>query len=694
MDQDINIYTNGPIHYIRMPLTYQNELMVIHLFSDCHDNINQSSMNSMYLHELVDQTLSHYQETHSDMTIDIMAEYGFGRIQSHHVKEELYRNNNMPIFLFENYFLSKGCFIRPVHETAKSNYPNARFHNADFRYTLLYNLQSVIRIGGEDTIHPLLDKTYETIKPYLQLDKLPKDKIDKTLDLIREQDIVLNDEIMLLVVNALRATFNRDTFLKSELQLLKNALDSYPVAMQVNATRSLEPEFKNLNQLINDMYLLDWVHYMMSSFDQHIKPECDRLNCNLTVSDLDNMSFHNRSKCLILFFTFYYDFVQTNLFNLNTLTVVSLHKTNYIKYRLDRMFLKVVPYVRTTLFDIFNTMWTNLIQKVDSFDSVYVSDFRRLIINFYIVCRLFKKGTTHSILYFGAQHIIDIITLISMLDLFDTKEIIPYKNQLNEQMDKRSYSQCQMLNVKRDTRDRVYLPFDTKSSTSKSILLLSENSILNKTNILIPSFKINFTHDIQSDRLTRLKRLFILPENSKKATCFLGKVLDTYKHFINEPECRDEMVYVIAKHHWFNRLVSLPVLRDIADHTPLSLIKLDTYMIKIMKDLSEGFALEWYDAFYDTVHDLIQTTAKNAGINISETTPSYWKLIVLKTFRKNVLRQKIDDYFDKNKVFDLSTDYDSLVQSINKYLSVFQEVMKYELINEMRMKLNSLFYKK
>ena len=42
-------------------------------------------------------------------------------------------------------------------------------------------------------------------------------------------------------------------------------------------------------------------------------------------------------------------------------------------------------------------------------------------------------------------------------------------------------------------------------------------------------------------------------------------------------------------------------------------------------------------------------------------------------------------------ILDLSTEYDTLIQSISTYISPFQDVIKYELIKEMRMKLNSLF---
>lgn len=124
----------GPYSYVKFPLIRKDtgRTVVLHLFSDVHRRMTTCKEDSIFLHELIDRTLEKHKE--DGVKIDIFAEYGFGQTLYDTKQKKL--DTTQYISLFNSYYLSQECLYRPRHPQCQIHYPNARFHNGDFRSTL------------------------------------------------------------------------------------------------------------------------------------------------------------------------------------------------------------------------------------------------------------------------------------------------------------------------------------------------------------------------------------------------------------------------------------------------------------------------------------------------------------------------------------------------------------------------------
>ena len=112
------------------------------MFGDRHTRDEACENKSYLLEQVVENTIT----KNRDIMIDVFLEVGYGSvlldvndIEQFSKKESEPRRleNNIYIESFQNYFVnSADCFVSPRRPTCEKRYPNARFHNIDFRDTL------------------------------------------------------------------------------------------------------------------------------------------------------------------------------------------------------------------------------------------------------------------------------------------------------------------------------------------------------------------------------------------------------------------------------------------------------------------------------------------------------------------------------------------------------------------------------
>jgi hypothetical protein len=166
-------HITGPVSYQKIVLTNLNK--IIHLFGDRHYRKEECKNDSYLLEHVTEKTIDTTTED-----IDVFYEIGYGYLlmdefllrkslrfelkylktlgRTHPDYVYLYKRYNKKKITTElpnssyfdsfiNYFLNKAdCFMKPRRPTCNQRYPNARFHNIDFRTTLQAECNDLLNV--------------------------------------------------------------------------------------------------------------------------------------------------------------------------------------------------------------------------------------------------------------------------------------------------------------------------------------------------------------------------------------------------------------------------------------------------------------------------------------------------------------------------------------------------------------------
>ena len=161
------------------------------MFGDRHRRDEVCENKSYLLEQVVENTIT----KNRDITIDVFLEVGYGSVLlddndieqfSKKEREPRRLNNNFYIDSFENYFVnSADCFVSPRQPTCSERYPNARFHNIDFRDTLRSECIELLThikftypglsplFNGKYYLFQLYDSIFPTLQSLLKVAKGP-----------------------------------------------------------------------------------------------------------------------------------------------------------------------------------------------------------------------------------------------------------------------------------------------------------------------------------------------------------------------------------------------------------------------------------------------------------------------------------------------------------------------------------------
>ena len=483
MTEETQQRINGPVHYVKCPLTRRDNdrTIVLHLFSDMHSPSTNCRQDSVFLHELINTTLSHYQER-DDEKIDIFTELGFGEALHEQERRELDTGNYLR--LFNSYYLSRDCLYRPHHPECHTSYPNARFHNGDYRTTLFSEIDHIRQEFGEIMLTiSEQEHTKRLLQPILDQhsSKIP---INRTF-IDRFKPVLEDMELSQRINASLRSRLNRSDRIGERIIKLQQMINSASFTAEEKAQISFQKEFYT------------WGRLLVNQLDAFINEKYGTLTLEHIQDGVPTTQeeMYYRYKCYELYRFGFIGFpidqlivpvIKTMSFFGRTITipagyerkaekwiVESIMTTDYIRLRFHNMMEKLDQELKHVIQPYFHRKWEELKQTRES---KHASDF---FMDYYCMLRIlgnFRDGTTMTrvMMYAGLAHVKQLLTIFMELNaIIDMPpEIIPYVRDITGVIDSTEGGggippQCIEIPVLEERGVR-YLPFTATFSQSTS----------------------------------------------------------------------------------------------------------------------------------------------------------------------------------------------------------------------------------
>ena len=467
-DEETTIALSGPSSYYRIPITDKEGklLKVIHFFGDYHINKDRCDTSGpvMTTQQLVDQTLAHYKYSEPEHKIDIMFELGLSAPVS-----TGFLVPRRPIDAFNYHYQSKGCFQRP-HSTrmCEETYSNARFHNTDYRYTILNELINTLAY-------------YD-----VQEDKELADQCNADPGRLTNQQWIKISSDLLKLLDVKKRITVMNSFLFKQQKLI--------VTDDVFKQRSNKNKLSKLRLQIE---FYEWVSLMMDYLVVDIMKLLDDIDLDEIISNLSSgrrISLIDREKIQRTYYFYSKLFIDGQKGKIwSKYIMLSLLNNPYIYNRLLHDIKNTTPIVKEKLEATFNSLWTTRIGNLRKYEEKIknnvvdkeiqevIMNIRVMLMDFYTVARLFKvfksgEEIKHCIMYFGESHIKNIIKLIALIDTINTEPTREYmktiyKNLLEKEEPLKTktvtdddlftnVSQCNILKLRYDSYKRFYLPYE------------------------------------------------------------------------------------------------------------------------------------------------------------------------------------------------------------------------------------------